>query len=598
MEKGKKKKKIFSQENGLQDFIFLGGIFVFSAVLIIGLFPEGHPDFYEGKYYFIFAIGTVPVIAAIYFIIVSFRQNFYLKTPDISTSIRYKMALAFVFVSMLPTLIIVLVSNTYINRTFDKLISDKTSTAFKEAISMASEPVYSINNLINGELSSLEFSFSNRLLFPMDKNGRQKINRICQLKGLYSGFYFLNNNSVRKFRLLNITNVQSEYNLKLLDFVKTVQFKTSIRLDRVGIMGDDLVVGILKYGNFLITVYKKIPKIVQKRNGMFNNSFADYKRLEGIRTGFLGNASVFFLIISICVIMISVLISLYLSKSISKPVLELAHAAKEFASGNSHVKMEISSEDELGILFSSFNQMVTDIENNRKVMYQKQRLEAWREMARRVVHEIKNPLTPIRLSAERMRKRFIEKHPNLDEIIMTGTDTIIEEVESLKNLLSEFTEFARLPEMKPKKSDLNELLENCVSFFSGHENVEFEVNLDENIPEIMGDKILLRQAVSNLLLNAIQSLNEHGKITIITQYCNEYKETVRIKIIDNGPGIKKENLHRIFEPGFSTKKSGTGLGLAIVEKIIIEHNGRLFCNSILGSGTEFIIEFPVYSNEV
>ncbi|MFC1668876.1 histidine kinase dimerization/phospho-acceptor domain-containing protein, partial [Spirochaetota bacterium] len=113
--------------------------------------------------------------------------------------------------------------------------------------------------------------------------------------------------------------------------------------------------------------------------------------------------------------------------------------------------------------------MIIELDNNRKVMYQKQKLEAWREMAKRLVHEIKNPLTPIRLSADRIRRRYSEKHPDLEKIILSGTETIIEEVEVLKNILDEFTKFARLPEMKPEMMDVNGILENCINFLSGHE---------------------------------------------------------------------------------------------------------------------------------
>ena len=258
------------------------------------------------------------------------------------------------------------------------------------------------------------------------------------------------------------------------------------------------------------------------------------------------------------------------------------------------ISLNHESEDELGVLYKSFNHMIEDLDRNRKIMYQKQRLEAWKEMARKVVHEIKNPLTPIRLSAERMRKRTVEKSPELNQVILSGTETIIEEVDSLMKLLSEFTNFARLPEMKPVKENLRSIIESSAGLFIGHENVTFNVDIPGNIPLVFIDKSLIRRALGNLIQNAIEAVRDNGMIDIKAEYINNVTaDIVRITVSDNGPGVKEEDLERVFEPGFSRKPSGSGLGLAIVEKIVLEHQGRIFCKSEPGKGSDFIIEIPV-----
>ncbi len=193
-----------------------------------------------------------------------------------------------------------------------------------------------------------------------------------------------------------------------------------------------------------------------------------------------------------------------------------------------------------------------------------------------------------------MRKRYAEKHEDIERIITVGTETIIEEVNVLMTILSEFTKFARLPEMRPGETDLNKLIENCINLFKGHENIKFELSLDRDIPLIYIDKILFNQVITNLIQNAVDAVNETGKITAKTELING--NTVRISIIDNGTGIKEEYINRIFEPGRSYKPSGTGLGLSIVEMIVLEHSGKVYCNSEYGKGTEFVVEIPVVKN--
>ena len=244
-----------------------------------------------------------------------------------------------------------------------------------------------------------------------------------------------------------------------------------------------------------------------------------------------------------------------------------------------------------GVLVDAFNSMAKQLDENEKFMFQKQKLKAWVEMARKLVHEIKNPLTPIRLSAERMRKLVKEGNPNMENAVITGSETIITEVNSLLKLVSEFNNFARLPEKKAELSSFNKLINESIVLFHGYEDVQFSLNLDTNLPDILIDRGLFRQALNNIISNSIQAFSEKGLIIITTglDQSGSY-QVVRIK--DNGPGIKAGDIDKIFEPGFTLKKTGTGLGLAIVEKIVFEHEGKIYCKSIEGQGAEFYINVP------
>ncbi len=226
-----------------------------------------------------------------------------------------------------------------------------------------------------------------------------------------------------------------------------------------------------------------------------------------------------------------------------------------------------------------------------------QRAQAWTEVARRIAHEIKNPLTPIRLSAERLQRKFGDLAH--DPAFLDCTSMIIRQTEELKNLVNEFTQFARLPELKPVLASLTHTVSEAVQVYeSSHPAIQFVVQQDSDIPEFRFDPGQIHRALVNLLDNAVHALGgeSSGRIEVTTSY-NPDLRIVRVTVSDNGSGIPAENRARIFDPYFSTKESGTGLGLAIVRRVIEDHNGfiRVFSNEP-ERGTKFLIELPV--NEV
>ena len=234
--------------------------------------------------------------------------------------------------------------------------------------------------------------------------------------------------------------------------------------------------------------------------------------------------------------------------------------------------------------------MVHELDSNRNLLYEKQKLEAWRDIAKNLVHEIKNPLTPILLSAERIRKKLSPKRSQLQETIFNSTETIIEEVKALNNILREFTKFARLPEMKREELKLEPLLENIYQSFQDREGIKFHLEVKNDLPRVAVDKIFIKQAINNIILNAIDAIKESGNIYLQAEYLAKPEALVKITIKDDGEGIKKNQINDIFELGFSTKTSGMGLGLAIVKKIIMDHDGQVKCFSKYGQGTTFIIK--------
>ena len=581
----------------LQDVLFLVGIFTFISILIIGLFPGKNVMIVRSQEFFIYAVMTVPLLAALYFIVMSLRQGIYINTAHFGSSIRQKMAMAFVFVAVLPSLPVVFMSNFLLNQTLSSLILDKTSNALSEAISSSNDPVLQMRESMRGEMVALrkQLEVGNHTVELYDS--REYLRDIYKMKNI--AFYVYSFQAGDGINTIEpIDDASGEMQKPISEFFSIIRFREDMRTDKLAIQGRQYLTGSFRFGPFLVVLCTVIPEEVEKRAELFAQALADHKRLSTVVNELKSNGGMYLFGLMLFIIMVSVLVSLYLSKSITRPVLQLSDAARELARGNFDITLYRDSEDELGMLYKSFNRMVYELNRNRKIVYQKQRLEAWREMARQVVHEIKNPLTPIRLSAERIRKRFIENHPDIRNIVLAGTETIIEEIGVLTNILSEFTEFARLPEMKPVKMDINAVLENCVNFFSGHENIKFHADFDARIPEIYIDRNLMKQTLNNLIQNAIDAVGKSGNIHVTSALVSGNGGGIaRITIRDDGIGIRELDRDKIFNPGFSTKSSGTGLGLAIVEKIIMEHRGDISCKSEYGKGTEFIIDLPIETKE-
>lgn len=226
-----------------------------------------------------------------------------------------------------------------------------------------------------------------------------------------------------------------------------------------------------------------------------------------------------------------------------------------------------------------------------------QRMAAWREVARRIAHEIKNPLTPIQLSAQRLRRRYPEILNEENSIFDQCTNTIINQVDELKRLVSEFSQFARMPKIQQAAADLGKVARETLFLYQeAHKEIVFTCTETEPIPIFSFDAEQIKRCLINLLDNAVAVLSDGGTIDIVLSL-NDEKESVFIKISDSGPGIPEEDKPKLFEPYFSTKKTGTGLGLAIVSTIVADHNGYIRIQDNIPHGSTFIIELPLFQKE-
>jgi two-component system nitrogen regulation sensor histidine kinase NtrY len=223
-------------------------------------------------------------------------------------------------------------------------------------------------------------------------------------------------------------------------------------------------------------------------------------------------------------------------------------------------------------------------------------MAAWREVARRIAHEIKNPLTPIQLSAQRIRRRYLDRFSDEDNVFDECTQTIINQVDDLKNLVNEFSNFARMPASNPALENVNSIISDTMILYQqGHKDIHFSFAPDSSLPKLNVDKEQLKRVIINLLDNAVHAVNETDpprNITLKTEL-NSALNMATLKVSDTGCGIPEKDKPRLFEPYFSTKQAGTGLGLAIVATIISDHGGYIRVKDHPPRGTEVIIELPL-----
>ncbi len=247
-------------------------------------------------------------------------------------------------------------------------------------------------------------------------------------------------------------------------------------------------------------------------------------------------------------------------------------------------RMQNEAGEDLGFVF---------VFEDRTEFIKAQKTAAWQEVAQRIAHEIKNPLTPIQLSAQRLRKKFMEKSSGFEEIFDQATGVIINEVTSLKGMVDEFSKYARMPLPKLRRKSLHEILEKVVSLYSGaHKDINFIVEVDEELPALNCDPEQMHRVFVNLFDNAIQAMNDSGNIWVTTR-CDWRRHRAIVRIADEGTGIQAEDQKKLFIPYFSKKRTGTGLGLAIVHRIISDHNGTIHAENNHPNGAIFTFELPL-----
>ena len=319
-----------------------------------------------------------------------------------------------------------------------------------------------------------------------------------------------------------------------------------------------------------------------------------YFSREDVLAGEISKLVVGIVNFSVVLILLIMGLAVFISTRITNPLRMIQKEFSKIELGKEIKSIHYEGDDEIGSLVSEYNRMVKELARSVEMLAKSERESAWREMAKQIAHEIKNPLTPMKLSVQQLQKAWDDKAPKWNEYLNTFSNNLIEQIEHLSSIASEFSNFAEIPKSKGEVVNVITKIKKSVELFSNEGNIDFKLDLnDKKKVFIYFDKEKMVQVFSNLINNAIQSIpdDRRGRITISLDIIDK---NVLIKIADNGSGIPKMIGDKLFEPNFTTKTSGMGLGLAIVKNIMEDAGGRIWYETEIGKGSAFIIEMPLH----
>jgi two-component system nitrogen regulation sensor histidine kinase NtrY len=293
-------------------------------------------------------------------------------------------------------------------------------------------------------------------------------------------------------------------------------------------------------------------------------------------------------------ILIAILASSWAAGRVTRPVERLAQAAQQVAEGDWSTTVAVHGHDEVAQLAESFNHMTAELLAQKERLVQTERVAAWRELARRLAHELKNPLFPLQLTVENLMRARMQSPEQFDEMFQESSQTLLAEISNLKAIIGRFSEFSKMPQPQLRTVQVNDILRGIAQLHQaqlqapGKPAIVCKLELQDKV-EAVADPELLHRAISNLVLNAMDAMPNGGTLTLRSRRENE---NAVIEVSDTGSGLTPEECERIFTPYYTSKQHGTGLGLAIVQSVVSDHRGRIAVHSEPGRGTTFVIELP------
>lgn len=405
-----------------------------------------------------------------------------------------------------------------------------------------------------------------------------------------------------KDKILEISDVHSmEVNFYNLKGDLLISSKKGFKLDSLRPKIDDVTLRILQG-----TIEKRYVDFIEIDKQQFRSSYSyvkdtKFKPLAILNlpyeedTSFYDNEVKSFLLrfgqVYILMFIIAIILSYFLSSYITKSLKIVSDKIRTTNFSNEIQKIELQEgSKEINVLIDSYNNMVDQLEESKSMLAQSEREQAWREMAKQVAHEIKNPLTPMRLTVQSFQRRFDETDPNIKQKLNDFSTTLIQQIDTMSSVATAFSNFASMPAQQNETLNVVKIVQLALEIFN-EDYIEFKSSEEEIIAVF--DRTQLIRVITNLVKNAIQAIPEEKvdkKVEVLV-----YREEKEVKIVvkDNGKGINEENQSRIFEPKFTTKTSGMGLGLAIIKNIIENYNGTITFESQIEKGTTFYVSFPI-----
>lgn len=570
------------------------------VIFVNKLFQSSEEKIIQREKVFIFFLFIISLLLFIIIFLYILKLLISVLKKEFGAKIQLKLTLFFLLVTLLPTIPFIQIGSKFIASSMNIWFSENMGLAldlseeiirtyYKEKKNYLLNSVDNLSNIINNKKTILS-NLENTLRIFYKKNNFENISiwnangkivkqigkEIFQIKFANDDFlinkehFFIKRNSEEIF-------TKEINNMVILIIPAKIFYSKTKKL-----------VCFVNIAIQISPIFNKVTFEIDKALRSYN-SVAVYKIF--FTRGFV----VLFIGVIFPIIVIVLIISLFLTREFLDPISDLARATKRVADGDFNFQIESSFTDEFEILSQSFNAMIGELEFSRKKLKQGEKISTWAEIARRLAHELKNPLTPIQLSSERILKKYKDNSPDFEKVLKKGVSTIINEVENMNRLLIRFSNFAALPKMSKEKGGIIEIIKESIDLFSlNMYNIDLKLSSQKEDFIIYRDPYQLKSVFNNIFKNAIEATKRKDIINIeLYERTIGFNDYVIITIEDHGEGIELKKDETIFEPYVSTKSYGDGLGLSIAQRIIHEHEGQIRYVSKKNVGTTFYIELPL-----
>jgi nitrogen fixation/metabolism regulation signal transduction histidine kinase len=498
-----------------------------------------------------------------------------------------KLLLAFLLLALVPTLLLIATQKKRIERTIDFWQNPGVERALRESLRLSENALAADRERAADRLAAVRALLEGERWEPSAPGAAERLQDAAEASGL------------DVLRIDHIDPAVSSAPAVLLDY-RSTGVPDSLLLPPIREGTPDLSLFaaardslLLPEGDLLrLAGALLLPEGTPERIRAVREGFAFYGQLRVYERYAKAKVAAQAALVLLAAAFLAFAVARVLSRSLGRPIEALVSGTARVREGDLDVRIEGEGSDEIGILIASFNEMARDLRASRERLARAERVATWAEAARRIAHEIKNPLTPITLSLHRLRKKAEslsdEERRALEELLAP----MIEEVENLRSLAETFSQFSRLPSPRMEAVDVRDLLEKVAALYREGSRVHTSLAVDSETPPARGDRELLWRAFSNLVKNSIEAMEGSGELRLAASPSDGH---VEILVSDDGPGIDPSIRDRIFAPTFTTKAGGSGLGLALVERILFEHGGTIAAEPNVPKGTTFRVRIPAWS---
>ncbi|MFC1477678.1 ATP-binding protein [candidate division KSB1 bacterium] len=508
-----------------------------------------------------------------------------IKRSRIGYRFQARLTLLLLLLTLVPSVLLILVSAELINRSFDALVANYLEETLDSSIAAIREQLTRINSQNLDRVETFAASGEMR--------------RAGQLESVYYAFRVRNSRGIVSIDTVYTQTDEAAGKVKLDG--ETVAMILEDDLGNILYQEDAIFESYrIQPDSTILVVGMQVDTVTIAAVGNIQQASGAYGLLQIFSEGILDRNTAYAagIVILLILTLIAVFVASILSKSINNPIRTLVHGFQEVSAGNLNVSVESRAKDEMGFLLKSFNRMVSELKQSQQRLVQSERLAAWRDVARQLSHEIKNPLTPIQLSLHRLRKK-VSVPPEHAGAVEESFETIDEEIEALRQIATEFSEFARLPKPQLEPGNINDIVRSAAVLYEKNTmNIPVITDLHDAVPATPVDADQMKRVLINLIKNGIEaSENRREPIRITTLFVRteENEQYIKISVSDSGCGMDDEVLKKIFDPYFTTKKDGTGLGMPIIKRIVEEHGGEIEVFSSVNEGTTVTVILPVES---